>query len=311
MGDLADSAVTDACCTRCGYMLRGLAPDSKCPECGRSVAESLRPRFVTSATDAQIKRARLGIALWAVAILVPVLAELHVTFVVLTSPQHWAALMDRTSLYEHYYRWGWRIWGYTRAGAVVVLEAGALAIVLLTARATLANRRWLWRATVAALVGMAVLTLAGFNPGSATWSSAITRQSITTLRDCCVALGRVGVLLTLLLWVRAPAPRTILALATIALAAVSIERIVVTLDNVQSLVYSCVAAALAPGEMFPPIPLVRAVGDFVRSVERWSGCAAPVATLLFLWAIERALWRTLRPARRIEPRQDSSALRAG
>lgn len=33
----------DIFCVACGYNLRGLVPESKCPECGRSILESMCP----------------------------------------------------------------------------------------------------------------------------------------------------------------------------------------------------------------------------------------------------------------------------
>lgn len=34
----------DIVCSACGYNLRGLLPDGKCPECGTPIAESVTPR---------------------------------------------------------------------------------------------------------------------------------------------------------------------------------------------------------------------------------------------------------------------------
>lgn len=53
----------DVPCRRCGYNLRTLLVDAKCPECGTSVADSLRGNLLRDADPQWLERVGLGIAL--------------------------------------------------------------------------------------------------------------------------------------------------------------------------------------------------------------------------------------------------------
>lgn len=56
----------DVCCLSCGYNLRGLMPNSKCPECGDSVRAALRMKWLGE--PANRLRYRQGIAMQVTAI---------------------------------------------------------------------------------------------------------------------------------------------------------------------------------------------------------------------------------------------------
>jgi predicted RNA-binding Zn-ribbon protein involved in translation (DUF1610 family) len=49
---------SELACLSCGYNLRGLLPHEACPECGHSIAESVRARGVSSKTFAWLERSR-------------------------------------------------------------------------------------------------------------------------------------------------------------------------------------------------------------------------------------------------------------
>lgn len=53
----------DAWCTACGYNLVGLPDNSKCPECGKSIAESLRGDLLLHANPDHVRTLRLGASL--------------------------------------------------------------------------------------------------------------------------------------------------------------------------------------------------------------------------------------------------------
>ncbi len=62
----------DVACASCGYNLRGLAPDGRCPECGAPIANSLRGNTLSSCDPRWLGRLRLGADLIRVGMIVSV-----------------------------------------------------------------------------------------------------------------------------------------------------------------------------------------------------------------------------------------------
>jgi hypothetical protein len=62
----------DTFCSQCGYNLRGLRSDGRCPECGLSIAESIRGDALCFADPDWLRKIELGtlVKLWSVLILV-------------------------------------------------------------------------------------------------------------------------------------------------------------------------------------------------------------------------------------------------
>ena len=58
----------DILCVHCGYNLRGLTSDGRCPECGGAIADSMRGELLRFADVEWLTKLRLGVALklWAV-----------------------------------------------------------------------------------------------------------------------------------------------------------------------------------------------------------------------------------------------------
>ena len=81
-------------CARCGYDLRGLATDARCPECGLDVAESLDRRTLYDADPRWLRRLTL-------AALLPAAGVICITLVELLLPIAWV-LVD-VSIASHYY----------------------------------------------------------------------------------------------------------------------------------------------------------------------------------------------------------------
>lgn len=62
----------DILCIHCGYNLRGLRSDGRCPECGGAIADSMRGELLRFADVEWLTRLRLGVALklWAITLAV-------------------------------------------------------------------------------------------------------------------------------------------------------------------------------------------------------------------------------------------------
>lgn len=66
----ADLLDVDRACARCGYNLRGLRRNDRCPECGILVSNSLRPNLLSSAAPDWLAKIATGLHLyyWTIAI---------------------------------------------------------------------------------------------------------------------------------------------------------------------------------------------------------------------------------------------------
>lgn len=71
----------DLPCIHCGYNLRGLAPDGRCPECGTSIARSIHGDLLSAADPAWLTRVSQGLTL-VYAVFVTFLASIAVLIVV-------------------------------------------------------------------------------------------------------------------------------------------------------------------------------------------------------------------------------------
>ncbi len=58
--DSAGRVAQDVPCRTCGYNLRGLSPDDRCPECGTAVARSMRGDLLAAADPAWLRRVCRG-----------------------------------------------------------------------------------------------------------------------------------------------------------------------------------------------------------------------------------------------------------
>jgi hypothetical protein len=75
--DAANSTLDkDVACVACGYNLRGLRPDGRCPECGRAVADSLKSEHWSQADPKYVRRLLLGLAILALAFAAGLIGEI-------------------------------------------------------------------------------------------------------------------------------------------------------------------------------------------------------------------------------------------
>ena len=81
----------DLPCIQCGYNLRGLDPESTCPECGASISDSLRRGLLALADPGWLRRIRLGMSLMltALAVIVVPLGGAHILLAMLDNVPHY------------------------------------------------------------------------------------------------------------------------------------------------------------------------------------------------------------------------------
>lgn len=72
--DAAGRVAGDLPCDQCGYNLRTLLPDGRCPECGHPVAETLRPDELRYASPQYVRALVSGTTVLAAATTVPLVA---------------------------------------------------------------------------------------------------------------------------------------------------------------------------------------------------------------------------------------------
>lgn len=84
----ASPITVDILCIHCGYNLRGLTSDGRCPECGGAIADSMRGELLRFADVEWLTKLRLGVALklWAITLAVLLAMGSGVLAVVMRSP---------------------------------------------------------------------------------------------------------------------------------------------------------------------------------------------------------------------------------
>jgi len=92
---------SDRYCVRCGYLLRGLSPVGRCPECGTDVALSLREPTLATASDEYLRSLRRGLSLVLNSILIMIVGFLAsmVVGATLGPASPWVWVMQAISLF--------------------------------------------------------------------------------------------------------------------------------------------------------------------------------------------------------------------
>ncbi len=202
---------TDLPCATCGYNLRTLAWDSKCPECGLAVSGSLPPRGFRFQKMATVFRVRRGLALVVIAILIEVLCALAMFLM----------LRYYHKLPPPALRLGARSYSYISLGALVIRAFG---LVLVTYPFGRRGDRLL-RALGIAVVVLTALTVAagvanqlGYRPGS--WPFGLSWNAYLATAApffYCFAVAHVLVWLHLLARVRAAEHKVLWSMALLVL----------------------------------------------------------------------------------------------
>ncbi len=196
-----DGRITiDLPCACCGYNLRTLRPDGRCPECGGAVSASSRELAVWKGTPADRRCVRAGLVVWMLAAAVPAVVALpmygHVMYLREVAPR--AALRATSS----YLLWciGWR--------HVVDWSLGALAVLLIVRGLRTRGRPLLRWGTVAG----AVCAIAGGVELAAYYTRGVTfpGRVISSIFAAAAGIGLASARIVAWSWiVRASASRTV------------------------------------------------------------------------------------------------------
>lgn len=149
----------DLPCVVCGYNLRTLAENGRCPECGAAISATLRSWLRLRLLAPGLRR---GAATLAVAILLPTAAVLAFTGWTLVSAPYWTQMATRGTWPAILNRFLGRALGYASL-TQVVLDAVTVALWLWSIRTVSGPRcTWLARGTTAVALGSAAV-IVGYN----------------------------------------------------------------------------------------------------------------------------------------------------
>lgn len=125
--DAAAAAVVsgERFCIRCGYSLQGLRVDGVCPECGTSVALSLREPLLANADPEYLRKVKSGLSAILNGILVSILMRFFVIAIAIALPGFAGAELINSFISLGVSAWIlWGYWRYTEPDpAQVSLEA--------------------------------------------------------------------------------------------------------------------------------------------------------------------------------------------
>ena len=120
---------TDLACATCGYNLRTLRWDGLCPECGRPMRDSVLPNDLDFGSYQAIRRTRVGIALWIVALTAPAVGLTVYTLVILNCKPLFLGSPSEKAFWGGLLRFGAHVWGWSSSVAIVV-QATAVALFI-------------------------------------------------------------------------------------------------------------------------------------------------------------------------------------
>jgi hypothetical protein len=277
---------TDLPCAKCGYNLRTLAWDGKCPECSAPVLQSAPPVGFRFASQRSESRARRGIGLLALAFLIDMLGTAAMTLAMrltFVAPPivHWVALY---------------MWVYAGLPASIAM---LLAIVLTTqpfaSRSDRFKLRLAYAATALALVGTlgVAVDLALRFPTGSVGSRPLSLIAVFDLARLCWSLALLLLIIHLLLRIHRAEERMLWLTTCTALAA---ALLLLSVDIVGALRFY-----LEPPYSFPERP-DRAFWDhYWTFITWWYKNVAPAGRIAILLSLLLLLHR-LRRSPRQKPR---------
>lgn len=155
---------TDQPCGECGYNLRSLSLDGVCPECGRPVRRSIIPVGLRFESFRAMRRTRLGIGLWVLALALPAMGTSAYTIVMLVTPLIWGEFIPPIQPFRLF--WMATVYAWSFSGSAAICFTGA-AVLLITfpfaRRASLFRPRLAICAAGAALLSMVIVIIYAYN----------------------------------------------------------------------------------------------------------------------------------------------------
>ncbi|MCH8807913.1 MAG: hypothetical protein IH986_17750 [Planctomycetes bacterium] len=127
---------TDQPCRECGYNLRSLSLDGVCPECGRPVRRSIIPDGLRFDSFRAMRRTRLGIGVWVLALALPAMGTSAFKVVTLVTPLIWGELAPPNQPFRFLYMATIYTWSFAGAAAGLLIGLGVLLITFPFTRRT-------------------------------------------------------------------------------------------------------------------------------------------------------------------------------
>lgn len=118
---------TDQPCGECGYNLRSLSLDGICPECGRPVRRSIIPVGLRFESFRAMRRTRLGIGLWVLALALPAMGTSAYTIVMLVTPLIWGEFIPPIQPFR--FLWFATFYMFAYAGLAALMLTGAAVLL--------------------------------------------------------------------------------------------------------------------------------------------------------------------------------------
>lgn len=148
---------TDLPCIGCGYNLRTLPDDGRCPECNRPVRSSLAEP-IWRGSSRELRWTRFGVGLWLIAAIVPTATYILLDVWLLTLARFWDALRIPNSAPAIANRCITHVWVVSHETGALILGSAILALLWPRETTTTDRRRGLRKAVaaIAALGGLGV-----------------------------------------------------------------------------------------------------------------------------------------------------------
>lgn len=288
---------TNLPCVGCGYNLRTLPVDGRCPECNRPVRAAFA-NPIWRGSHRELCWTRLGVGLWALAIFMPAVTFVIFNVWILGSASFWEDLHVRDSAPAIAQRWIIHLWIFSHEGGAVVLGFAILAILGPGGTALTNRGRWLRKAVgvIAALGGLGVGGAAAVS--YAHHYSGVPAFVNTGSSFCAVALALASIFAWVSLIRRLGQPQKLAAVLLSCVLLVEVSSMLLSIAG------GFVSAVGLPGYARIDVvekwceaqlwlePFLRRL--FMLTLDQYAASSVSLAAVLALWAYIRVLNRAQR-----------------